>query len=782
MNILKKKKLLIAPGLALLLSTSLYADESYTIKTTSLVEAIKKISEVSKLPYIVDTDILIGKEANPIKNVNNLKSALKLLLENTGLEADVNNETIIIRKVINEKSNNDKKLKDILILENRDARFGLESDFISNITSKDLKKFGGSRNVVNILNAQEHGDASISEAMKRVPGVIATQQNGTGGSPSALNIGVRGMAQRLSPSSTVLVDGIPLAVAPYGQPQLSLAPISFNMLSNIDVIRGGGSVRYGPQNVGGIINFITKDIPKDPEGEISIGGVYYTKGDSGIQNKSISLYTGTMINDNFGVALFYEGIKGSTWREHSKNNIDNIVLKTKYLINDDNLLTAKFSYYKAKNELPGGLTSEEYKDDAYQTRRTYDDFEGDRKEISLDYKSVLSSDLLLNIKSYYNESNREFSFSRNAPDISTRFDRLPRDYKVFGFESIMTKKLNISSYPSELTFGYRYINEDANEYRYRKSTENAIATDSRDSHNNTYANSLYTDWRWTIDNLIVTSGIRYEHVKVTRENRLSDYAEEVDYAEALPSINVNYQLNNNWNVFANYNRSFGSVQHLQLNLSETATSTSLNPEIADVYEIGAKFDGINSDFNVTLFNVNFKNKLGYDTTIGAWANNGHTVNRGVELSGRYFLDDISEIFEGNSIYGNFTYTDAEYKDEFAGNKVELTSAYTGLIGYEIADDTWSTYIELYGQSEQYADAANTVEENDAGDQGIIGGYGLVNIGYNKNISFNNKKVTFNAGIKNLLDKETFSRSTDTLGNGKYRGEPRSINFSVKVNF
>ena len=164
MNILKKKKLLIAPGLALLLSTSLYADESYTIKTTSLVEAIKKISEVSKLPYIVDTDILIGKEANPIKNVNNLKSALKLLLENTGLEADVNNETIIIRKVINEKSNNDKKLKDILILENRDARFGLESAFISSITSKDLKKFGGSRNVVNILNAQEHGDASISEA------------------------------------------------------------------------------------------------------------------------------------------------------------------------------------------------------------------------------------------------------------------------------------------------------------------------------------------------------------------------------------------------------------------------------------------------------------------------------------------------------------------------------------------------------------------------------------------------------------------------------------------
>jgi outer membrane receptor protein involved in Fe transport len=31
---------------------------------------------------------------------------------------------------------------------------------------------------------------------------------------------------------------------------------------SIDVVRGAGSVRYGPQNVGGIINFTTRAIPK----------------------------------------------------------------------------------------------------------------------------------------------------------------------------------------------------------------------------------------------------------------------------------------------------------------------------------------------------------------------------------------------------------------------------------------------------------------------------------------------------------------------------------------
>ncbi|MBU5873054.1 hypothetical protein JVW08_20300, partial [Vibrio cholerae O1] len=38
--------------------------------------------------------------------------------------------------------------------------------------------------------------------------------------------------------------------APYGQPQLSLAPVSIGNMDAVDVVRGGGAVRYGPQNVG----------------------------------------------------------------------------------------------------------------------------------------------------------------------------------------------------------------------------------------------------------------------------------------------------------------------------------------------------------------------------------------------------------------------------------------------------------------------------------------------------------------------------------------------------
>jgi Fe(3+) dicitrate transport protein len=125
-----------------------------------------------------------------------------------------------------------------------------------------VKNFAGARTVVDKEEIAESGAANIGDVLRRIPGVQSTDNSGTAGSAISLNIGVRGLTGRYSPRSTVLLDGIPLAVAPYGQPQLSFAPVSLNNIESIDVVRGGGAVRYGPQNVGGIINFRSRAIPE----------------------------------------------------------------------------------------------------------------------------------------------------------------------------------------------------------------------------------------------------------------------------------------------------------------------------------------------------------------------------------------------------------------------------------------------------------------------------------------------------------------------------------------
>ena len=120
----------------------------------------------------------------------------------------------------------------------------------------------GARTIVERERIQESGAATLREALRLVPGVQVQDSNGTGGSDISLNLSVRGLTARLSPRSYVLQDGVPVSYAPYGQPQLSLAPVALGNLDSIDVVRGAGSVRYGPQNVGGIINFTTRAIPK----------------------------------------------------------------------------------------------------------------------------------------------------------------------------------------------------------------------------------------------------------------------------------------------------------------------------------------------------------------------------------------------------------------------------------------------------------------------------------------------------------------------------------------
>ncbi|MCT7650253.1 TonB-dependent receptor plug domain-containing protein [Aliarcobacter butzleri] len=96
MSLLKKS--LIAPSLAILLATNLYS-ANYTVDTTNATKAIEKISELSNIPFIVDTNILNGKNTNKIHNVQNLDEALKLMFEGTGLEAVVKNNTIVIKKI-----------------------------------------------------------------------------------------------------------------------------------------------------------------------------------------------------------------------------------------------------------------------------------------------------------------------------------------------------------------------------------------------------------------------------------------------------------------------------------------------------------------------------------------------------------------------------------------------------------------------------------------------------------------------------------------------------------
>lgn len=115
---------------------------------------------------------------------------------------------------------------------------------------------------------------SMPDALAHVPGVWMQKTNHGGGSAF-----VRGLTGY---QTLLMVDGIRLNNATYRSgPNQYLNTIDPLMISNIEVLRGGGSVQYGSDAIGGTIHMLSQDPLFSDEGFRISGNVYgkYWSGD-----------------------------------------------------------------------------------------------------------------------------------------------------------------------------------------------------------------------------------------------------------------------------------------------------------------------------------------------------------------------------------------------------------------------------------------------------------------------------------------------------------------------
>ena len=380
----------------------------------------------------------------------------------------------------------------------------------------------GARTVVRREAMVEQGAMNVRDVLKGIPGVQVQDSNGTGGSDISLNVGVRGLTSRLSPRSTVLIDGIPAAFAPYGQPQLSMAPISAGNLDSIDVVRGAGSVRYGPQNVGGVINFVTRAIPETFQGEV--GTTLETSERGGWKHMETAFLGGTADN-GIGAALLYSGVKGDGYRaRNNDNDIDDVLLKTHWAPTDQDDFSLNFHYYDATADMPGGLTRKQFDADPYQSVRDYDGFSGRRKDVSFKYLRQIDDQTQFEVLTYYTDSFRGSNIaSRNLETLAS----YPRNYHTYGIEPRLSHVFTLGPVTQEVGVGYRYLKEAMHEQASQLQLVNNVPVVGpkgdghvyQDRTGGTEANSFYIDDKIDVGNWTVTPGIRFERISTQWHDR-----------------------------------------------------------------------------------------------------------------------------------------------------------------------------------------------------------------------------------------------------------------------
>ncbi|MEP7454185.1 TonB-dependent siderophore receptor [Phyllobacterium sp. SB3] len=665
-------------------------------------------------------------------------------------------------------------------------------------------KHPGARTIVSKEQAEERGAVDVRDALNQIPGVQVQDSNGTGGSDVSLNLGVRGLTSRLSPRSTVLMDGIPLSYAPYGQPQLSLFPLTLGNVETIDVVRGAGSVRYGPQNVGGIINFVTHPIPDAFTARFA-SGAEITGGNGNVKATPNVLIGGTNA-DGLGAAILYSGIHGDGYRDsNDRTDIDDIILKGKYEISDTDTISAQFHHYEGEGRMPGGLTTEEYADNPYQSTRKHDEFTGRRTDISVRYQHN-DGENNFEVLGYYVKSFRGSHVEQQGTGANAGLYRLtsaPRDYEYFGIEPRYSRIFETGEINHEVTVGYRYLWEESTEVAgrtafYDRATGGNPYSLSMDTYQTsdggTKAHAFYVDDKIEIGNWTITPGVRYEmistHNTVTNLSAglVTDVSSpEIDAREWLPTLSVAYQVNDAWSVFGNAGVSFGPQQYSQL----ASTTDGLHPEKATTYEIGTHYQGDNFKAELTAFYIDFDKELYLGRTIvgeGVWTDLGATKHQGIEAAAQYDLGSLLPALDGLSVYATYTYTEATYQaGAFKGRDLPFYSRHIGTVGASYRYQDWIFNADVLAQSKQRspgtaAEGADYVTDEDAtGRLGDIPGYGIVNLraAYQpKDAKFAPK---FAVGVKNLFDKEYFTRATDNNG-GKFVGQPRTYFVNASITF
>ncbi len=663
----------------------------------------------------------------------------------------------------------------------------VQGDWLNEPNSQQLTEHPGARQWLDNDTIKASGATTLGDALRLLPGIYAPEHSSS--SVSSLNIGVRGLSARLTSKTTVLLDGLPLSVAPYGQPHLSLAPVNLGNIESIDVVKSGGAVRYGPQNVGGVINFESKKIPQQAAASIRVKGSISDEKESQSLGE-VNLTTGATNAAGLGMLMTYTSQRGEGAREHSETKTDDVFVKFNQDLNNQALLKGHVHYYESDNELPGGLTQAAYDENPYQSLRPFDEFIGQRQEVALGYEKRFNSGTLFEMNGWINSSEREFVLTNKNEGEGGRLDRFPRSYEVKGIEPRLSQGFAIGNGFHEVGSGYRFVDETGREQRFRR---NGITQDvdpytidpvlNRDNSNHTQAHAFYLDDKIDFNSLTVTPGVRYERITISRENNLDDSREHLSYNALLPSINSLYRLENGVNLYANYNTSFTTVTYAQINASQF--SDNLEPERARIYELGARQQYAQGSWEATAFAIQFDDILEYVRDTGGYLNRGETFHRGVEMATNYNLPFLEEV----TLSSNYTYTKATFKEgEVKSNEVPFYSQHVASLAADYKTESFKFNLSLYGQSRQFSDADNTrsdpesVDSASSGQNGIIPGFSYVNTKLSFDKLMANNQMSIAVGVKNVFARDYYIRETPStsLESGIYAGMPRTFYLETEI--
>ena len=510
----------------------------------------------------------------------------------------------------------------------------------------------GSTDVLSPQRVYEATAIRMDEIANRLPGVSSRLYSGD--DYLRPSVTVRGMPDNgFTEYTAVLVDGLNYSTLFYGWTALSIFPMTPERIWSAEVIRGAHAIRYGPNTIGGIVNFVTAPIPERPtlRTRLTYGSFNY--------HATTTQFGGMSETTGFGGLVTFVEKAGDTFRKNGDFAINELSAKTFWAIDSCTWVALNAFHWRDVHQLVGRLTTAELEQDRTQNPWPRNvDWHGWAYGADLTIHRDLPSDSWVEAQAYYRKARRALDSPRpsNGPPF-TGIRSADSDNYNMGVEIRGESPISIGSVCNRIHWGARYHQEWIERYVYEEPIDQegqGLGTVSQDALVRTHALSFYADdeirWgRWTLD-----IGARLEWIPKSRgEDDITGNDREFDFFDVFPGASLSYRTSACTAIFANYHQSFRAPQTWSYDFTQKVQDVDF--EHGQNAEIGFRWDdwkGLTG--NLVAWYVDFSDFIDYDAFTDTYQNLGGYESYGADLVLDVNLGAWARPLCGWSVFGGVT--------------------------------------------------------------------------------------------------------------------------------
>lgn len=674
-----------------------------------------------------------------------------------------------------------------------------------------LNRIPGSANIITETSLKNSKPITGNEMFKKVTGINVVDEEGAG---LRANIGMRGLDPDRSRNVLMMEDGVPIALAPYGEPEMYYTP-AIDRMKSIEVLKGSGSILYGPQTVGGVINYITNDPPLDPIFALSLrggDGNYFT-GQAG--------YGTTVDNVGFQLGILH---KQADKLGITRFDINDLTAKIGFKMSEKSRIGIKLAYYdENSNSTYVGLTQNMYDNEEYFTIISpNDELDIRRYSANLTHDYFFSENAFLRTTVYGYTTTRNWlrqdfsrtpisngtgvvwgdtSVTRGAIYMRNSTANRNRQFEVAGVEPRVHYSYNIGNIRNELDGGIRFHYEKAFEQRIDGQSADAKSGNLREDEIRTgYAQSLFAQNRFFLSrDLTIIPGLRLENFIYERDILRTNYIDTSitnnnNIFALVPGFGINYNFEDNYSVFAGVHRGYAPPR-IKDAITNDGQALNLDAELSWNYELGVRANLVSFlNIELTGFLMDFSNQIiPISASSGGsgtgFVNGGETMHIGAETGIRFDIHQLLRTSYIISLSAYSTYVSSTYSgDRFItisnqtinlnGNELPYAPDFTFTGAFELVTqfglglDLSATYV-----GEQFTDELNTSQTSPSGETGKMPSFITMDFTASYLISDINSNIYFS--VKNLFDERYIASRRPQ---GIKVGIPRFISAGIEITF